>query len=489
MRWVLHWPVILSLCPLSLGALSLGAALPIQAAERDLTRDAERAMRRAVEFYSTRVASHGGYVYRYSEDLNKREGEGKTDLETVWVQPPGTPAVGLAYLEAYERTGQPWLLEAAKSAGNCLIQGQLRSGGWQDRIEFADAARAKLAYRVDPPRKRARNWTSFDDDKTQSAMRFLMRLDKTLDFQEERVHEAITFALDCVVGAQFPNGAWAQVFDSPPVAEIFPVRPARVPSSWPRQYPGGDYWLHYTLNDNAMADTIDALLRASRIYHTSRYRDAALKGGEFLLLAQLPAPQPGWAQQYSVEMHPVWARKFEPPAVSGGESQGVIQTLLDLYVESGDRRFLNSSSQALEYLKGSQLDDGRIARFYELGSNKPLYFSKTYELTYDDGDLPTHYSFKVANKLESLSRRHSELSGLTSEELARRRELRFAVRGGRPDPKEVEAIIQNLDDRGAWVEDGRLKYHGNADKTRRVIDSATFIRNLTLLSRYLDSRE
>jgi hypothetical protein len=93
------------------------------------------AMRRAVNFYRQQVAAHGGYVYRYSADLKKREGEGKVDLETVWVQPPGTPAVGLAYLDAFERTRQPELLVAARAAGECLIQGQLRSGGWQDRIQ------------------------------------------------------------------------------------------------------------------------------------------------------------------------------------------------------------------------------------------------------------------------------------------------------------------------------------------------------------------
>ena len=51
----------------------------------------------------------------------------------------------------------------------------------------------------------------------------------------------------------------------------------------------------------------------------------------FLLLAQLPEPQPGWAQQYNIEMEPEWARKFEPPAVTGGESQKVIATLLTLF--------------------------------------------------------------------------------------------------------------------------------------------------------------
>jgi len=47
---------------------------------------------------------------------------------------------------------------------------------------------------------------------------------------------------------------------------------------------------------------------AWRIYGEDRYRRTAEKGGEFILLAQMPEPQPAWAQQYDVEMRPAWAR-------------------------------------------------------------------------------------------------------------------------------------------------------------------------------------
>src|SRR4051812_25522169 len=37
---------------------------------------AERAMKRAAEFFRKDVASEGGYVWRYSSDLKHRQGEG-----------------------------------------------------------------------------------------------------------------------------------------------------------------------------------------------------------------------------------------------------------------------------------------------------------------------------------------------------------------------------------------------------------------------------
>lgn len=474
--------------PALLSVVSLLALGSDSFADQPLEQRTMAAMQRAVQFFRQQVSSHGGYVYRYSADLKKREGEGKVSLDTVWVQPPGTPAVGMAFLDAYERTGQPWLLDAAKAAGECLIQGQLRSGGWQDRIEFESTARSKMAYRVDPVHRRARNLTSFDDDKSQSAMRFLTRLDRALDFKDERIHEASLFALDSVVAAQFPNGGWAQVFDSFPVPEQFPIKAASIPAEWPRAYPGGDYWLHYTLNDDAIVNTIDTLLLAARVYDSSRYRDAARKAGDFLLLAQLPDPQPAWAQQYNVQMHPVWARKFEPPAISGRESQGVIQCLLNLYIETTDEKFIHTVPRAIKYLDACRLPDGQLARFYELGTNKPLYLTRAYELTHDDGDLPTHYGFKVASHLDRLAKQHATLVGSSSKELTKLRENRFRVTRSRPAEKTVEAIIGSLDDRGAWVEEGRLQYHGRGDDTRQIIQSATFISNLEVLSQYLNRR-
>lgn len=470
-------PVVL----LTAAFLTAGAA-----ADERLDNEAAQALRRAVEFFHHKVASHGGYVYRYSADLSKREGEGKADVDTVWVQPPGTPAVGMAYLDAYERLGEAYLLEAAKAAGECLVQGQLRSGGWNASIEFALEKRAKIAYRVDPPgKKRASNNTSFDDNKTQSAMRLLIRLDKALGFKDPRIHESIQFALESVLKAQFPNGGWAQTYSVFPDPSQFPVRQASYPQSWPRTYPGGDYWDFYTFNDNAMADTIEMLLLAAEVYREPRYRAAALRGGDFILLAQMPDPQPAWAQQYNFEMHPAWARKFEPPAISGGESQGLIQKLLDLYVETGDQKYLAPVPKALAYLRNSTLPDGRLARFYELQTNRPLYLTRNYELTYDDSDLPTHYGFKISSRIESLGKQYDKLAGLSSQELAQLRTSRMEPKRGKPSEKEVRAVIRELDERGAWVEAGTLRSHGKDDNTRKVIESATFIRNVGILSQYL----
>lgn len=465
--------------------------LPARAAEAPLRQQAADAMDKAIRFYHGSVASHGGYLYKYSEDLTKREGEGVADVDTVWVQPPGTPAVGMAYLEAWERTKSPALLAAAKDAGLCLANGQLRSGGWTGWIHFEPTLRKKFDYRVDPAPKAGSktpfNVSTFDDDKTQSAVRFLSRLDRALEFKEPKIHEAATVALDAILKAQFPNGAWAQGWETFPDPAKHPIKPASFPEEWPRKYPGGAYWWWYTFNDNNVQDTINTLLLAAEVYQGPRYRDSAIRAGKFILLAQLPDPQPAWAQQYNFEMHPVWARKFEPPAVTGSESQGNLEALLRLYVETGDKAFLAPFPKALDYLRKSQLPDGKLARFYELKTNKPLYMTKAYELTYDDSDVPTHYGFKVSSKLDSIQKRYEDVLKLTPEKLAVRRVKKPETLTVTPVLEAmVKDVIAGLDDRGAWVVDGTLKYH-KKDSTKRVIESATLIRNLEILSRYLEA--
>ena len=92
--------------------------------------EVREALGRAVNFFRTRVANRGGYVYQYSSDLSKREGEGAVGPDTIWIQPPATPAVGRAYLTAYQYCHDPFLIDAAKEVAQALIWGQLESGGW-----------------------------------------------------------------------------------------------------------------------------------------------------------------------------------------------------------------------------------------------------------------------------------------------------------------------------------------------------------------------
>jgi hypothetical protein len=104
---------------------------------------------------------------------------------------------------------------------------------------------------------------------------------------------------------------------------------------------------------------------------------------------------------------------------TGGESQGVLRTLLLLYQHTQDRRFLEPIPRAIAYFRRSQLPDGQLARFYELQTNRPLYFTRQYVLTYRDDDLPTHYAFKVGNSIDRIAREYTRLAELEPAALTR----------------------------------------------------------------------
>jgi len=452
-------------------------------ADDSLTRDeAASALRKAVGFFRRRISANGGYLWRYSPDLSLREGERKAGVRTAWVQPPGTPTVGGAYLRAHQLTGDAYYLGAARETALSLVAGQLRSGGWDYRIEFDPRERRRYAYRVDRKSNRRRNVTTLDDNTTQSAVRFLMRFDQVTRFKEAKVHAAVSYALSSLLKAQYPNGAWPQRFSTFPNPEEFPVLKASFQKTWSRKFPRKKYNRYYTFNDNSIADMIDVMFLARDIYGDKRYQAAAEKAGRFILLAQLPEPQPGWAQQYDHNMHPAWARRFEPPAVTGGESQRIMRTLMLLYRRTGNKKYLKPIPRALAYYKKSLLPDGRLARFYEIRTNRPLYFVKdTYELTYSSDNMPTHYGFIVGSRLDSIEREYKKLRRTDPAKLnPPTKQPVYRLSAGLA--RRAKSVVAAMDSRGAWVTAGSLKYAG---KTKRVIDSRTFIKNVETLARFL----
>lgn len=494
--------------------LLAAACSPVaQGQEQPQRAEVLQAMRKAASFYADKVATHGGYHFAYAEDVSYGRSEQKEGPNAVEVQREGTPLVGMAYLEAYGATGDRYYLEAARKTALAIVSGQHWSGGWDYFIEFDPEQRKKYPYRVDGPARDITSYpgtpmTSLDDNQTQAVMRFLARVDKALEFKDARIHEASRYAFNSLIKAQYPNGAWPQRFNTYPDPQKHLVKKASYPETWSWEWPGSRYQSHYTFNDNSLSDMIDAFLEAARIYNEPRYLAAAEKGGGFILLAQMPDPQPAWAQQYDADMHPAWARRFEPPSVTGGESLGIMRTLFVLYRETGNRKYLEPIPRAIAYLKRSVLppvanpseirrrvagrrpDATVLARFYELKTNRPLYITKGtrvtvaggssslldgYHLTHDDRSVITHYGVLVNG--DELSAIESEYEGLSKAEprsVRRPVDLHglspWSERSRSTPPtgalaSRVKETIAAMDSRGAWLEVGNI---GKSDKIVQV---------------------
>ncbi|MCI0391075.1 MAG: hypothetical protein MOB07_20200 [Acidobacteria bacterium] len=492
-------------------------------AEAQVTRaQAEGALRKATEFYREKVSTQGGYHYYYAEDLSygrSEHGEGPTQIE---VQREATPLVGLAYLRAYDATKDRFYLEAARAAAYALVLGQHCSGGWDYIIEFDPEKRKRYPYRADNNcgvRNTGQHYTTMDDNVTQGAVRLMMRVDRELKFEDKKIHEAVLFALDQLMKAQYPNGAWPQRYYQFADPAKFPVKRASYAESWSRTWPGPDYRFLYTFNDNTIADLIDMFLEAWRIYGDGKYRTAAERGGEFMLMAQMPEPQPAWAQQYDIDMHPAWARIFEPPSVTGGESQGVIRALLVLYAETGDKKYLEPTRRALDYLKRSVLpptanpSEARrrfksgepvLARFYELKTNRPLYITKGtrvsvqsggatlvggYQLSYTDESVITHYGVLTSGaQLDEIEADYNRLSKADPATIKRPVKLRglspWSQESRNRSLPDAGEVIARMDARGAWVEEGNI---GRADRIVNVFAARDMV--VTIGDRVLPLKE
>lgn len=473
--------------------LTLAVPLFSQQPSRD---EVLRAMRRAADFYRHKVSTEGGYHYYYTSDLSYGRSESAEGPTQVEVQREATPIVALAFLDAWEATADREYLQHARAAAHALVRGQLCSGGWDYLIEFNPEKRKQYQYRADNNCGEDRKGvTNLDDNVTQAAIRVLMRVDRALKFEDKAIHEAALFALDKMLAAQYPIGAWPQRFRQPPDAAKFPVKRASYPKTWERKWPGPEYQHHYTFNDNTNVDAIDMMLEAARIYNDPRYRQSAEKGGQFILLAQMPDPQPAWAQQYDADMHPAWARVFEPPSVTGGETHGIMRGLMALYRETGDRKYLDPIGKALEYLKKSVVPRGSaevfrrlppgpvLARFYELRTNRPIYITKGsrliaaglgsrsvdgYELSYSPDSVITHYGVLVSGAwLSEFESDYRKLAALPPSNIRRPEKLHglspWTERERPPASNAATArqLINAMDERGAWTKLGTI---GRADR-------------------------
>lgn len=478
--------IVMSMLLLTCGAVS---------ASSQPSRDTVlKAMKSAAKFMAEDVSFRGGYVYQYSADLSRQWGEIPARPTQIWTQPPGTPTVGILYLEAYRTTGDPLFLDYAECAADALIFGQHPAGGWHYLIDF-DMPGIRKWY--DEVASKCWGWEeyyhyygncTFDDQSTSEPTRFLLELYMTTLDPKYRV--PLLKALGFILEAQYPNGGWPQRY---PLMNDYPHD----------GHP--DYTSYYTYNDGVISENIDILIDAWERLGSEEYREAAIRGMDFYLISQLPKPQAGWAQQYTMDMQPGAARTYEPAALNVQDSVSNMYDLMKFYTITGDKRYLKPIPDAIEWLEQSVINTDPSKNythtgFYEPGTNKPLYYHfegtspEDYRFWFDQDMTGAWWYRRTANPdIAKIRRDYERVSALTPRQAKAEYEAKKNAAGkvSRVDPEKVQTIISSLDTRGAWITDISIENFSSGGmlevppETIRGIDIQVFERNMSTLINYI----
>ena len=186
---------------------------------------------------------------------------------------------------------------------------------------------------------------------------------------------------------------------------------------WPKSYPHStnSYSRYATFNDDLMADAI-TLLRdvvsspdfnwLAQSDH-QRVQTAIDKGIDFILKSQIKVngKLTAWAQQYDeVTLEPKAARAFEPIAISAGESATVLSMLMS--IDEPAPEVVKAIEAAVQWYRDVQIDgyelivtkEDRVlaenknapplwARFYEIGTNKPIFAGRDGVIKYSMAEI------------------------------------------------------------------------------------------------------
>jgi PelA/Pel-15E family pectate lyase len=360
-------------------------------------------MRRATRFMVEDLATNGGYVWSYLPDRSRRWGEIEATPTMIWVQPPGTATMGNLYLDAYHATGDEYYYKAADEVAGALMAGQHRSGGWNYFIDFASPAATKHwyetvgknAWRMEEFQHYSDNAT-FDDMGTSEASQFLLRI--YLEKRDAKYRPALDKAINFVIDSQYPIGGW--------------------PQRWPYDPSYPDYQRYITFNDDVAAENVKFLVMVYQALGDARVLDPIVRGMNVYLVTHLGAPQPGWALQYTPDLHTAGARTYEPNALHTPTTASNVRQLIEFYRLTGETKFLARIPETLDWLESQRLAqpvEGRdFPTFVELGTDRPIYVHRRgsnavngeYYWDYNSEATLGHYSGSVSINVPALRREY-----------------------------------------------------------------------------------
>lgn len=281
-----------------------------------------------------------------------------------------------------------WYASAeARAIAGTILHYQDPSGGWPKNTDMTVPPSAEfLALK---PSARA---PTIDNKGTTTQLAYLALVVTATG--DAALRTAFERGFDYLLAAQYPNGGWPQ---------FYPLLKG--------------YYSHITYNDNAMVNVLIVLRDAGEGAPPYGFVDAGRraravaavdKAVDCILRTQVKqdGKLTAWCAQHDeVTLAPAWARNFEPPTLSGSESVGLVKFLMR--IENPSMEIIAAIEGAATWfeavpIRGLRVEDFTAAdgqrdnravadpaapvswaRFYELGTNRPVFTGRDKVIHYD----------------------------------------------------------------------------------------------------------
>jgi PelA/Pel-15E family pectate lyase len=262
--------------------------------------------------------------------------------------------------------------------------------------------------------------TTIDNRTTYTQIAFLAKaitgsLQKTTPPTNFPKHKDAFFkGLDYLLASQYENGGFPQ---------FYPLKKG--------------YYTHITFNDDAMIGALSVLRSIARKEEDYKFVDedrrakcekAVAKALPVILKTQVAVAgkKTVWVQQYDEKtLEPAPARKFEPIALTAGESVAIVRYLMD--IETPDAAVVEAVEAAVAWFQANQLKGIRWervggdsvvvkdnnapplwARFYDIKTMKPIFIGRDSVIHYDVKEIEAErrngYAWYVGGPNELLAK-------------------------------------------------------------------------------------
>ena len=273
--------------------------------------------------------------------------------------------------------------DSARRLADVLVSYQTPTGGWSKRVDFTHPRQPGESFSAEE------RWTwigTLDNGSTTEQLRFLARAIAAHDDPAHRA--AFLRGIEYLLAAQQPTGCWPQVY---------PLM--------------GRYHDAATYNDDATIHALQVLRDAADgdfawVPDELRARaGAAVERGIGCILATqvvVDGTRTAWGAQHDpIALAPVRARAYEHASLSGRESAAIVNFLLEVpepspavvaAIESAAAWFRRTAIMGQHYVPRGGLTPregaGPLwARFYEIGTNRPIFSDRDGQVRYDLSEI------------------------------------------------------------------------------------------------------